>query len=109
MRKTITVAALALTVDAAALVQGCSSQQEVTRTETTVSRTSDESAPRQGAADDRSSADLNNAPGTTTTTSKTTTTSSNEPASVLGATAHAIGTVILLPFRLIGYALGLIV
>jgi hypothetical protein len=39
----------------------------------------------------------------------TTTTTSNEPDSVLGATFHAIGTIILFPFRLVGDAIGLIV
>ena len=44
-----------------------------------------------------------------TTTTTTETTKTKEPDSVLGATAHAIGTVILLPFPLIGDAAELIV
>jgi len=42
---------------------------------------------------------------TTTTTTKTTT---NEPQSVVGATANAVGTVILFPFRVVGDTLELI-
>jgi hypothetical protein len=45
----------------------------------------------------------------TTTTTTTETTKPQEPDSVLGAMAHAVGTVILFPFRLIGDAVGLIV
>lgn len=66
--------------------QGCSSQQT---TETTVSRPDSDS--------ERSSS--------TTTTTITT----DEPDSVLGATLHVIGTVVLFPFRLVGDAVGLIV
>jgi len=66
---------------------GCSSSSETTTTETTV--TNPDVPP----------------PETTTTT---TTTKSDEPDSVLGATFHAIGTIILFPFRLIGDTLGLI-
>jgi hypothetical protein len=46
-------------------------------------------------------------PQATTTTTETT--KSKQPDSVLGATAHAVGTVLLFPFRLIGDAVGLIV
>jgi hypothetical protein len=46
------------------------------------------------------------APPTTTTT---TTTTDNEPDSVVGSTLHAVGTIILFPFRLVGDAIGLIV
>ncbi len=42
---------------------------------------------------------------TTTTTTKTTT---DEPQSVVGATANAVGTVILFPFRVVGDTLELI-
>jgi uncharacterized protein YceK len=70
------------------VVQGCSSQSETT-TSTTTSE-----APQS-------------APTTMITTSTTTT--SHEPDSVLGATFHAIGTIILFPFRLVGDAIGLIV
>jgi hypothetical protein len=45
------------------------------------------------------------APAATTTTTTTTT---SEPDSVVGSTFHAIGTIILFPFRLVGDALGLI-
>jgi|SRR5579862_4056470 len=44
--------------------------------------------------------------GTGTTTYTTTTTS--EPDSVVGSTAHAAGTIIAAPFRLVGDALGII-
>jgi hypothetical protein len=80
-----------------ALVQGCSSEQ---RTTTVTTRTDGGAVATQGAE----TPDNTNPPQTTTTT----TTESNEPQSVLGATAHAIGTIILFPFRLIGDALGLI-
>ena len=69
--------------------QACSSRQT---TETTVSRP-------DSYGDSESSS-------TTTTTTYTTT---EEPDSVLGATFHAIGTVILFPFRLVGDAVELIV
>ncbi len=35
-------------------------------------------------------------------TTTTTTTTSNEPDSVLGAAFHLVGTIVLLPFRIIG-------
>jgi uncharacterized membrane protein YdcZ (DUF606 family) len=38
-----------------------------------------------------------------------TTTTANAPDSVLGAAAHAVGTIILFPFRPVGDALGLLV
>jgi len=44
-----------------------------------------------------------------TTTETTETTKAQQPDSVLGATAYAVGTVILFPFRLIDDAVGLIV
>ena len=39
----------------------------------------------------------------------TTTTATEEPDSVVGATLHAVATVILFPFRLVGDALSLLV
>ena len=66
---------------------GCSSQQT---TETTVSRPDSDSE-------------------SSSSTTTTTTTTTDEPDSVLGATVHAIGTVVLFPFRLVGDAVGLIV
>ncbi len=75
-----------------AALSGCSSHSETTTTttrETTVAANPD-SAP-------------------TTTTTTTTTTQSDEPDSVLGATFHAIGTIILFPFRLVGSAVSLLV
>jgi cytoskeletal protein RodZ len=78
------------------MVQSCAGQQRTTTRETTTTEpvsnadASAETEPRQR-------------------TTQTTTTSSNEPDSVLGATAHAVGTIILFPFRLIGDAVDLIV
>ena len=71
-----------------AMLQGCSTHQETTTRETTVNN-----------------GDSDTPPSTTTTT----TTTSDEPDSVLGATFHAVGTIILLPFRLVGDAISLIV
>jgi hypothetical protein len=48
-----------------------------------------------------SNSDVNQAPLPQSNTT-TTTTSSNEPDSVLGAAFHLVGTIILLPFRIIG-------
>ena len=81
------------------IVQGCARQSETTvkRTTTTTTR----SVPI-----DSETAD--SATQQTTTTTNTTTKTPEEPSSVLGATAHAVATIILLPFRLVGDALGLI-
>jgi hypothetical protein len=79
------------------LIQGCSDRQETT---TVTQRTDGGAVETQG-----TQTPADSQPSTTTTT----TTQSNEPDSVLGATAHAIGTIILFPFRLIGDALGLLV
>jgi len=79
---------LALAISAAPIVQGCSSQNETTQTTTTADPA---------------------APATTSSQTTTTTTTDNEPDSVLGATFHAIGTIIAFPFRLIGDAVGLLV
>jgi hypothetical protein len=78
-------------------VQGCAGRQSTTTRETTTT------APVSRADD---SAETEPEPRTVQTT---TTTSSNEPDSVIGATAHAVGTIILFPFRLIGDAVELIV
>jgi len=83
-RKLLPLVALTFALVASPLIQSCSDQHS----ETTTTRTYDSSDP----------------PATTTTT----TTTNDEPDSVLGATFHAIGTVILFPFRLVGDALGLI-
>jgi len=88
MRK-LPIIALSIALITPVVIQGCSSQSETTTTTTTTSEVP-QSAPTQ-----------------TITTSSTTT--SNEPDSVLGATFHAIGTIILFPFRLVGDAIGLIV
>ncbi len=71
-------------------IQGCSSHSETTTTKQETTTTESQ------------------APVTTTTTT-TTTTKDDEPDSVLGATFHAIGTIILFPFRLVGDAIGLLV
>jgi hypothetical protein len=94
--------AAALAFCAVVLAQGCSSGERTTTT-TSVTRsdggavTSDYGGPQAGYAQ---------APATTTTT---TTNQSNEPDSVLGATTHALVTIVLLPFRIVGDALDLII
>ena len=85
-KRLLPVIALSMALISPVVVQGCSSQRETT---TTTTSEQPQSAP--------------------TTTLTTTTTTSNEPDSVLGATFHAIGTIILFPFRLVGDAIGLIV
>ena len=67
---------------AAPFFQGCASEQDQTVRETT---TSTDAGPPPSSTST-----------TTTTTEKTT---SREPDSVVSATAHAIGTAILFPFR----------
>jgi hypothetical protein len=80
------VAAIAL-IGVVALTSGCSSEQTTrTTTQATASNPEGYSTPQPP-------------PAQTTTT---TTTNSNEPDSVLGATFHLVGTIILLPFRIIG-------
>ena len=86
-KRILPIIALSLALITPAVIQGCSSQSETTTTTT--------------------SEEPQSAPTTTVTTSTTTT--SNEPDSVLGATFHAIGTIILFPFRLVGDAIELIV
>lgn len=90
---------LALTLACAVpLMQGCSDQRQVTTVErTTTTDPGTEKTP-----------DTVTNPSEQTTTTTTTTKSPDEPPSVLGATASAIGTIILFPFRLVGDALGLI-
>lgn len=74
-------------------IPGCASQPETKTVEKTTTTTNNPEPPKS----------------TTTTTITRTETSEKQPDSILGATAHAVGTVILFPFRLIGDALGLIV
>ena len=90
--RVLPMVALSVALAAPAMLLGCSSQSQTTTTtrDTTTASADPEAAP-------------------TTTTATTTTTTDNEPDSVLGATFHAIGTIILFPFRLIGDAVELIV
>ncbi len=88
MKKFGAFIAIALLFSAMEVFSGCASEQTKTVQSTTTTST-----PAQ--------------PQATTTTTETIDT--KRPDSVLGATAHAVGTVILLPFRLIGDAVGLIV
>jgi outer membrane lipoprotein SlyB len=82
---------LILALSTALAITGCATQQETTQTTyTTTPAYADDSTPP---------------PQTTTTTTTTT----DEPDSVVGSVFHAVGTVILFPFRLIGDALGLLV
>lgn len=80
------IALLALLV-AFSMVSACSTSRSTTTTTTT--KKADQSAPQES----------------TTTTTVTT----DEPDSVLGATLHAVGTIVLFPFRLVGDAIGLLV
>jgi hypothetical protein len=50
----------------------------------------------------------NSYPPYSDTSSTTTYTTTSEPDSVVGSTAHAAGTIIAAPFRLVGDALGII-
>jgi len=100
MKRLAVLFAAAMASCAVVLAQGCSSGERTTTT-TSVTR------PDGGAvASDRSGADPGNDQGPVTTT---TITESNEPDSVLGATTHAVVTIVLLPFRIVGDALGLII
>ena len=78
------IAPLALLV-VFSMVSACSTSR--TTTTTTTTGRADQSAPE----------------------STTTTVTTDEPDSVLGATVHAIGTIVLFPFRLVGDAIGLLV
>jgi hypothetical protein len=89
MKKFATLIAMALLFSAVEVFPGCASQQ--TKTVHSTTTTSTPSQPQASA---------------TTTTE---TTEQQQPDSVLGATAHAVATVILFPFRLIGDAVELIV
>ncbi len=88
MKKAGAFIAIALLVSAIGVFAGCASEQ--TKTVRTTTTATDPAQPQAN-----------------TTTTETTT--FKEPDNVLGATAHAVGTVILFPFRLIGDAFGLIV
>jgi hypothetical protein len=99
MKNPGTLLAIGLLISAVGVFPGCASQQTETVRSTTTA-----SAPAQAQA----TADTP-APPQATTTTTTDTTKTQEPDSVLGATAHAVGTVILFPFRLIGDAVGLLV
>ena len=76
------------------LLIGCSTQ----RTTTTVTT---DTKPLPPASDEST-------PPSQTTTTITKTTTTDQPQSVLGATASAVGTVILFPFRVVGDTLELI-
>jgi hypothetical protein len=86
----ILVAAIAL-LGVVAWASACSSEQ----TSTTTTRTT-------VAADAPSRPESYSVPAPSATTI-TTTTTSTEPDSVLGAAFHLVGTIILLPFRIIGF------
>ena len=86
-RNLLVVAGLSL------LLIGCSTERTTTAVTT-------ETRPLPPASDESTPTSQ-----TTTTTTKTTT---DEPQGVLGATANAVGTVILLPFRIGGHTLELI-
>jgi len=90
----VPVLALALFLGGSAMLQSCSDQQSTTTTSSTAN-------PHSASTDPSAQ----QAPTSTTTT----TTTSEEPDSILGSTLHAVGTVVLFPFRLIGDAIELIV
>ena len=94
MKKIACLLTLAIVVSVGPMLSGCASDQEHSKT---VEQTTTNST---GNPNDQT---------TTTTTTTTDNSSPQKPDSVLGATAHAIGTVILFPFRLIGDAVELIV
>lgn len=90
------------------LAQGCASGQRTTSV-TTVTRVDGGALTSQTTpGDDSPSASSSDPNGPSATTTTTTTTDSGEPDSVLGATLHLVGTVILLPFRIVGDVLGAI-
>ncbi len=74
-----------------AMAPGCSSEQ----TSTTTTRTTVDPGYAQRSQDSYP-------PPQPVATTTTTTTTSSEPDSVLGAAFHLVGTIILLPFRIIG-------
>jgi hypothetical protein len=102
MKMSRTFIAIALLFSVIELFPGCASEQS-----TTVRSTTTSTNPAQP-QDATTSASTPAQPQTTTTTT-TEVSKPKEPDSVLGATAHALATVILFPFRLIGDAVGLIV
>jgi hypothetical protein len=87
---------------AVVLAQGCSSGERTTTTTSVTRPDGGAVASGYGGPD----AGYSQPPATTTTK---TTSQSNEPDSVLGATTHAVVTIVLLPFRVGGDALGLII
>lgn len=84
------------------LAQGCASGERTTSV-TTVTRVNGGAANSQTVPGDQTGdpamTDTNASSASTTTT---TTTQSGEPDSVLGATLHLVGTIILAPFRIAG-------
>jgi hypothetical protein len=88
MNKSFRAAALTLVIFGASSITSCATHQETTRTTVTPANASESYQP---------------------TTTTTTVTTDDRPDSVLGATLHAVGTVILFPFRLVGDAIGLLV
>jgi hypothetical protein len=92
MRFTNLLLAVALLGAVSVAAPGCSSEQtSTTTTQTTAASPYDSSA--------QSDSSQPPPPAAMTTT---TTTTNNEPDSVLGAAFHLVGTIILLPFRVIG-------
>jgi hypothetical protein len=79
-------------VGVVALASGCSSQQ-------TTRVTTQTTASNPAAGEPESYSAPRPSPAVTTST---TTTTSDEPDSVLGAAFHLVGTIVLLPFRIIG-------
>jgi hypothetical protein len=90
MRRARIVFVLGFLLLGAPSLQGCASEQNETVRETTMST------------------DAGPPPSSTSTTTTTEKATSHEPDSVVGATAHAIGTAVLFPFRLAGDTLELI-
>ncbi len=88
------------------LAQGCASTDKTTTVTTTTHVNGGAVTSQAVPGDTEGDPSSSNAPSATTTT---TTTQSNEPDSVLGATLHLVGTIILLPFRIVGDVLGAIV
>ncbi len=82
-----------------AIAAGCSTEHSTTTTTTTTADPPTEVASNDGAATPQ------NAPASTSTTTEAT---KDEPDSVAGSVFHAVGTIILFPFRVIGDVLGLI-
>lgn len=99
MKRLAVLSAAALALCAVVPAQGCSSGERTTTT-TSVTRSDG------GAVTNDPQAGSGQAPANTTTT---TTSQSSEPDSVLGATTHALVTIVMLPFRVVGDALSLII